>query len=84
MREIVILSFLCLFLALVSLGAMVWGGLTMPLFSLDGLLLAAICGTLATFFAFCFVWFAYEARLWEALRRKKEPLAAPAPAEAEK
>jgi hypothetical protein len=84
MREVVILSLLCVFLAVVSLGAMVWGVLIMPLFSLDGLLLVAICGTLATFFAFCFVWFAYEARLWEAIRRRKEPAAGPAPAEAEK
>lgn len=84
MREIVILSLLCLFLAVASLGAMVWGALSMPLFSMDGLLLVAICGTLAAFFAFCFVWFAYEARLWEALRRKKEPAASSAPAEAEK
>lgn len=84
MREILILSLLCLFLALLSLGAMVWGALTMPLFSLDNLLLAAICGTLAVFFAFCFLWFAYEARLWEVLRRRKDPSAAPASAEAEK
>jgi len=84
MREVVILSLLCLFLALASLGALVWGVLSMPLFSLDGLLLTAICGTLATFFGFCFLWFAYEARLWERFRRQNQAAVGPATDEAAK
>lgn len=68
MRELIALCLLCLILALASLGAMVWGALVMPLLSMDGLLLVAVCLTLAVFFGFCFLWLAYEARLWELVK----------------
>lgn len=78
MRELIALCLLCLILALASLGAMVWGALAMPLLSMDGLLLVAVCLTLAVFFGFCFLWLAYEARLWELLRSRRTVAAPPA------
>lgn len=68
-REVMGLTLLCLVLAVACLAAMVAGVLAMPLFSLDGLLLVAICLTLSAFFGLCFLWLAYEARLWERFKR---------------
>lgn len=78
MREVIALCLLCLVLALASLGAMVWGALAMPLLSMDGLLLVAVCLTLAVFFGFCFLWLAYEVRLWELVKRHHAAASNPA------
>jgi hypothetical protein len=77
MREIAILAFLCLFLALASVGVLVWAALSGPILTLDGLLLASICLLLAAVFGFCFLWLANDARLWDLLRSRGQ--AAPQP-----
>lgn len=71
MREIIALALLCLLLALGSLGVLAWAALSGPIFSMDGLLLAAICLTLAAIFGLCFLWLATEARLWELLKSRR-------------
>ncbi len=85
MRETLILSLLCLIVALVSLGVVVWavadaalaGLLAESILTLDGLLMVSIGLLTSLVFGFCFLWTAREARLWEMLRR---PSRATAPA----
>jgi len=71
MREIIALSLLCLLLAIGPLAVLGWAALSGPIFSMDGLLLAAICLTLAAIFGVCFLWLASEARLWELLKSRR-------------
>lgn len=70
MREIIALALLCLVLALVSLVVLVWAAFSGALFTLDGLLLAAICLTLAAMFGSCFLWLAYDAGWWRLLKSR--------------
>ncbi|MFQ5694895.1 MAG: hypothetical protein ACE5HB_02810 [Terriglobia bacterium] len=69
MREEIVLTFFCLFVVLASLGVLVWGAVTGPLLSLDGLLLVSICLSVAALFAFFFLWMARDVGLWERLKR---------------
>lgn len=68
MREIIALALLCLLLAVGPLAVLAWAAVSGSLFSMDGLLLATICLTLAAVFGFCFLWLARDGGLWEMLK----------------
>ena len=77
MREMIALALLCLFVAVASLGVMVWAivdalldRLPSEIINMDGLLLIAVCLLLAAIFGFCFAWLARDARLWERVKGK--------------
>ncbi|MFQ5777528.1 MAG: hypothetical protein ACE5IP_05930 [Terriglobia bacterium] len=70
MRETIALALLCLVITLASLGAVVATLLRGELFTMDGLLLAAICLTLATIFFFFLVWLISASSLREKFRRR--------------
>lgn len=83
MRETAALALLCLFIALAALGVVFWviidaardGVLVTTVLSLDGLLMISVALLIATMFGFCFLWLAYEARLWELLKSRRSALA---------
>lgn len=70
MRETIALALLCLVITLASLGAVVATLLRGELFTMDGLLLAAICLTLAAIFFPFLLWLVSASPLREKLRRR--------------
>lgn len=81
MREIIALALFCLLVAVGSLAVAAWTAISGSLFTLDGLLLAAICLLLATVFFFCFLWFARDARLLDWVKARRRVASAPEPPE---
>jgi hypothetical protein len=77
MREMIALALLCLLLAVGSLAVLAWAAVSTPILSLDGLLLAAICLTLAAVFGFCSLWLARDIGLVEMLKSRRAGAANP-------
>lgn len=70
----------CLLAALVALGVTGWVVATQQLFTLDGLLLVAVSGAIATFFVGNTAWAAYTGELRELLAGLRGKPEAPADA----
>ena len=78
MRETLALAGLCLLIAVVSLGVMLWAvvdafldHLPSEVFNVDSLLLIAICLFMSTVFGFCAAWIARDAGLWPVVRNRR-------------
>lgn len=81
-RLLAILTHLfCLLVGLAAVGVCAWVVATGQLFTLDGLLLIAVSGAIATFFAGNTAWAIYTGELRELLAqmRSKSEAAVPAP-----
>lgn len=78
MRETIALMLFCFLMVLASLGVLLWAILQGNIFSMDGLLLAAICLLVSSVFGICFVWLAHDTGLGEMLRRPRQASSEPA------
>lgn len=71
MREILGLALLCLIVILGAVGVLVRTFFQGTSWTMDRLLLAAVCLLLAGIFGFCFLWLARDAHLWEMLKNRR-------------